>query len=145
MTADKTLPSPAEVNEEARALFAPWVQDLGIIVETMQAGRVIARVPKSAHLNRIGGTLSGQAMMAVADTVMVHAVRAALQVDADIATIQQSTSFFRAVMDADLICDVRLSKQGRAMMFGDCVMYPDGAPDKPAAQATIVYAVIPRR
>jgi len=25
------------------------------------------------------------------------------------------------------------------------VMYPDGAPDKPAAQATIVYAVIPRR
>ncbi len=134
-----------EANTAAKELFAPWVQDLGITVEHCEPGLVRARVPKSERLNRIGGTLSGQAMMAIADTVMVFAVKGAVPPGADIATVQQSTSFFRAVMNADLICEVRLSKQGRSMMFGDCVMYADGQAAKPAAQATLVYAVIPAR
>ncbi len=135
--------------EQARAgaaeWFAPWVQDLGLIVESVDRGAVRVRVPRSERLNRIGGTLSGQAMMAVADTAMVFAVRSCLSHGQNIATVQQSTSFFRAVADADLICEVKVTKEGRSMMFGDCVMYADGQQEKPAAQATLVYAVIAKR
>lgn len=125
--------------------FAPWVRDLGMQIENLERGRVTVRVPASAHLNRVGGILSGQAMMAIADTAMVFAVRSCAQPDTDIATVQQSTSFFRGVRDADLICEVSVRKEGRTMMFGDCVMHADGQPEKPVAQATLVYAVIPRR
>jgi len=134
-----------EAREGAEAWFAPWVKDLGLQVEAVERGKVRVRVPKSDRLNRIGGTLSGQAIMAIADTAMVFATRSCTDATNDIATVQQSTSFFRAVIDADLICEVTVSKEGRIMMFGDCLMYADGMRDKPAAQATLVYAVIPRR
>lgn len=134
-----------QAREGAREWFAPWVKDLGLLVETVERGRVTVRVPKSERLNRIGGTLSGQAMMAIADTAMVFATRTCADPESDIATVQQSTSFYRAVTDADLICEVTVAKEGRSMMFGDCLMYADGQKDKPAAQATLVYAVIPRR
>ncbi|WP_416896685.1 MAG: PaaI family thioesterase [Minwuia sp.] len=141
---------PSEISleaarEGASSWFAPWVKDLGIEIEDIARGRVTARVPKNDRLTRIGGIMSGQAMMAVADTVMVFAIRSCLSDGQDIATVQQSTSFFRAVADADLICEVTITKEGRTMMFGDCVMYADGQREKPAAQATVVYAVIPKR
>lgn len=135
----------AEAQKAAETWFAPWVKDLGIRVEAIERGFVRVRVPSNPRLVRTGGILSGQAMMAVADTVMVFAIRSILGRDGDIATVQQSTSFFRAVAEADLICEVRVSKSGRTMMFGDCLMYADGQADKPAAQATLVYAVIPGR
>lgn len=134
-----------EARAAAETWFAPWVKDLGIQVEAVERGLVRVRVPKSDRLNRIGGTLSGQAMMAIADTAMVFATRTCTDPANDIATVQQSTSFFRAVTDADLICEVTVSKEGRSMMFGDCLMYADGQREKPAAQATLVYAIIPRR
>ena len=134
-----------EARSGAREWFAPWVQDLGIEVEVVERGFVRVRVPSSDRLNRIGGTLSGQAMMAIADTAMVFATRTCTDPGNDIATVQQSTSFFRAVTDTDLICEVTVAKEGRSMMFGDCLMYADGQKEKPAAQATLVYAVIPRR
>lgn len=143
---DESTPFTLEkAREAAETWFAPWVKDLGLVVEDISRGSVRVRLPNNARLNRVGGILSGQAMMAVADTAMVFAVRSALRGEADIATVQQSTSFFRAVADMDLICEARVAKEGRSMMFGDCTLYADGQPDKPAAQATLVYAIIPKR
>ncbi|MDF1719582.1 MAG: PaaI family thioesterase [Minwuia sp.] len=146
--ADLTETAPfmlEQAKEAAETWFAPWVKDLGLVVEDISRGFVRVRLPNNARLNRVGGILSGQAMMAVADTAMVFAVRSALRGEADIATVQQSTSFFRAVADTDLICEARVTKEGRSMMFGDCALFADGQADKPAAQATLVYAVIPKR
>ena len=134
-----------QAKEAAETWFAPWVKDLGLRVEEIRPGFVRVRLPNNARLNRVGGILSGQAMMAVADTAMVFAVRSALRGEADIATVQQSTSFFRAVADTDLLCEAQVTKEGRSMMFGDCTLYAEGQREKPAAQATLVYAVIPKR
>lgn len=134
-----------EAREGAEQWFAPWVKDLGLVVESVERGQVRLRIPKNERLNRMGGILSGQAMMAVADTAMVFAIRSCLAERQNIATVQQSTSFFRAVADADLICEARVVKEGRTTMFGDCLLYADGQAGKPAAQATVVYAVIPNR
>lgn len=135
----------AEARRGAEDWFAPWVKDLCLVVEEIERGRVRLRIPKNDRLNRMGGILSGQAMMAVADTAMVFAIRSCLSGGENIATVQQSTSFFRAVADADLICEARVVKEGRTTMFGDCLLHADGQAEKPAAQATVVYAVIPNR
>lgn len=54
--------------------FAPWVQALGLKVETVGPHSVTLRLPQSEQLSRVGGMLCGQAMMAAADTAMVLAL-----------------------------------------------------------------------
>jgi hypothetical protein len=55
-------------------LFAPWVQALGLKVESLDAESVTLRLPQDPQLSRVGGMLCGQAMMAAADTAMVLAL-----------------------------------------------------------------------
>ncbi len=54
-------------------LFAPWVQALGLQVESFGADEVTLPLPQSDQLARVGGILCGQAMMAAADSAMVLA------------------------------------------------------------------------
>ena len=56
------------------AYFAPWVQALGLRVESFAADSVTLRLPRGDQLSRTGGMLCGQAMMAAADTAMVLAL-----------------------------------------------------------------------
>ena len=44
--------------------FAPWVQDLGLVVEEIGDRHAVLRLPWSPRLAREGGSLSGQALMA---------------------------------------------------------------------------------
>lgn len=131
--------------EQARAnipeWFAPWIQDMDLQVEAVERGMARLRVPANDRLNRMGGIMCGQAMMAVADTAMVFAAFSVLDEPREIATVQQSTSFFRAAAGKDLICEARITKPGRTMLFGECNLYLDGQPEKPVGQAALVYAV----
>ena len=83
--------------------FPTWVQDLGLMFEEIGAGHVRLRLPASDHLNRVGGVISGQALMAMADTAMVFAVASHYDDDRDLVTVTQNTSFLRANVGADVI------------------------------------------
>ena len=51
--------------------MAPWVKDLNIqVLETSVNGAVL-KMPYGEHLARIGGIISGQSMLAFADSAMV--------------------------------------------------------------------------
>jgi uncharacterized protein (TIGR00369 family) len=121
--------------------FAPWVRDLGLQVEVVGSGHAVLRLPWSQRLAREGGALSGQAMMAAADTATVIAISGARGGFVPMTTIQQSTTFQRPVTDADLIITARVTKLGRTLAFADVIMSVPGAED-PAAHATTVYAVL---
>jgi uncharacterized protein (TIGR00369 family) len=134
--------TPADGDRILKDNFAPWVQDLGLRVESLDpAGVAVLRLPWSQRLAREGGALSGQAMMAAADTATVLAVSAARGAFVPMTTVQQSTTFQRPVMEADVIVTARLSKLGRALAFADIELHADGASD-PAARATTVYAIL---
>jgi acyl-coenzyme A thioesterase PaaI-like protein len=60
------------------ANFAPWVQDLALRVESVDAEGAMLRLPFDAKLIRVGGIVCGQALMSAADTTMVIAVSAKL-------------------------------------------------------------------
>ncbi|MET9375409.1 PaaI family thioesterase [Streptomyces sp. NPDC003035] len=121
--------------------FAPWVLDLGLSVVSVDGQEAVLRLPWSERLAREGGGLSGQALMAAADTATVIAVAAARGGFVPMTTVQQSISFQRAVLAADVLVRARLTKAGKRMAFADITMTAEGS-EETAAHATAVYALL---
>ncbi|MFI6273786.1 PaaI family thioesterase [Streptomyces sp. NPDC050988] len=121
--------------------FAPWVLELGLKIEELREARAVLRLPWSGRLAREGGSLSGQALMAAADTATVIAVSAARGAYGPMTTVQQSTTFQRAVTDADVLVEAVVTKLGRRMAFADVTMTAEGT-EEIAARASTVYALL---
>ncbi|MFD9380752.1 PaaI family thioesterase [Streptomyces sp. NPDC059999] len=133
--------TPADADKILADNFAPWVLALGLTVRETGERHAVLRLPWSDDLARDGGGLSGQALMAAADTATVIAISAARGAYGPMTTVQQSTSFQRPVIGADVLIDVRITKLGKRMAFADITMTPDGS-DEPAAKASTVYALL---
>jgi uncharacterized protein (TIGR00369 family) len=133
--------TPADGNAILRENFASWVRDLGLVVEEVDTGHATVRLPWSDRLARQGGALSGQALMAAADTTTVVAISAARGGYGPMTTVAQSTTFQRAVVGADVLITARVTKLGRTLAFVDVTMTPVGAPAA-AAHASTVYALL---
>ncbi|MFI9155373.1 PaaI family thioesterase [Streptomyces sp. NPDC053367] len=131
----------AEADKILSANFAPWVLELGLTVAELGDQRAVLRLPWSAALAREGGALSGQALMAAADTATVIAVSAARGAFVPMTTVQQSTSFQRAVTGSDVLVEAVLTKLGRRMAFAEIAM-TDATSGELAAKATTVYALL---
>ncbi|HET6212872.1 MAG TPA: PaaI family thioesterase [Micromonosporaceae bacterium] len=131
--------TPADGNAILKEHFAPWVQDLGLVVEDVGDRHATLRLPWSDRLARQGGAMSGQALMAAADTSTVIAIAAARDGFGPMTTVQQSTTFQRPIVDADTMITARITKLGRTLAFVDVAMVVDGAM---AAHASTVYAIL---
>ena len=132
-------------------IFAPWVLDLKLSVERIdhtappdaadwQPGAIL-RLPFSEHLCRNGGTISGQALMAFADTAMVIANFAANRGYRQMTTVDQTTHFMRAVTSSDVLADARVVRMGRTMSFGR-VTLSGAADNKPVAMVSSAFAFL---
>ncbi|MFF3425699.1 PaaI family thioesterase [Streptomyces sp. NPDC002602] len=133
--------TPADADKILADNFAPWVLALGLTVRETGDRHAVLRLPWSDDLARDGGGLSGQALMAAADTATVIAISAARGAYGPMTTVQQSTSFQRPVVGTDVMIDVRITKLGKRMAFADITMTPDGSTE-PAAKASTVYALL---
>ncbi|MGH9042842.1 MAG: PaaI family thioesterase [Acidimicrobiia bacterium] len=130
---------PADGDAILKDNFAPWVQDLGLTVEAVGDDHATLRLPWSDRLAREGGAMSGQALMAAADTATVIAISSARGGFVPMTTVQLSATFQRAVTGKDVLVTARLTKLGRTMAFADITMTADGVI---AAHATTVYALV---
>ncbi|TDE27101.1 PaaI family thioesterase [Actinomadura sp. 6K520] len=128
-----------KAEEILRDNFAPWVLDLGLVVEEVGDGTAVLRLPWSERLAREGGALSGQALMAAADTAVVIAVSGAKGGFVPMTTVQLSTSFQRPVVGKDVLVGVEVTKLGRTLAFAEIDMTVDSAT---VARASAVYAII---
>ncbi|MFF0200751.1 PaaI family thioesterase [Streptomyces sp. NPDC005017] len=131
----------ADADKILSANFASWVLELGLTVEALGDQRAVLRLPWSSTLAREGGALSGQALMAAADTATVIAVSAARGGFVPMTTVQQSTSFQRAVTGSDVLVEAVLTKLGRRTAFAEIAM-TDAASGELAAKASTVYALL---
>lgn len=122
--------------------FAPWVAELGIRIERVDDEGVRARLPYSEAIVRPGGAVIGQALMAVADTLLVIAFCERMKRRATMATVSLTTNFLRASIGKDVIAEARAVRIGRSTAFGQVDMFADGDPD-PIAQALATFAVLP--
>ncbi|MBD0839620.1 MULTISPECIES: PaaI family thioesterase [unclassified Streptomyces] len=131
----------AEADKILADNFAPWVLALGLTVQRLGDDRAMLRLPWSDGLAREGGALSGQALMAAADTATVIAVSAARGGYGPMTTVQQSTSFQRAVVGSDVLIEAVVTRLGRRTAFADITMTAAKSGEL-AAKASTVYALL---
>ena len=124
-----------------RENFAPWIHDLGLVVEDVGGSAARLRLPFSTRLTRVGGTICGQALMSFADTAMVIAISGASGGFRPMTTVGQTTSFLRPVSEHDVIADARVLRLGRTLAFGEVAMRAANA-DSLAAHVTTTYAIL---
>lgn len=121
--------------------FAPWVQALGLQVDSFGTGEVTLRLPQSEQLSRVGGMLCGQAMMAAADTAMVLALISQFGEFRPCTTVQMNTSFLKPLSGQDALVQARVIRAGKSLAFGEIDIR--GAQDgKSACRATTTYALL---
>ena len=141
----------AEARRVLGEVFAPWVMDLNLSIERFDSAPsgeavdwqpgAILRLPFSERLCRNGGTVSGQALMAFADTSMVIANLAANRGYRPMTTVDQTTHFMRAVSASDVLADARVVRLGRTMSFGR-VTLSSATDNKPVAMVSSAFAML---
>jgi len=114
-------------------VFSPWGQDLGLLVERVEASRppgapadwqpgAAVRLPFRPHICRDGAVAAGPALMALADAALMIACSAAWNGYRPMTTIDQTIHFLRPV-NFDVVADARVVRIGRTTSFGRVMLY----------------------
>jgi uncharacterized protein (TIGR00369 family) len=122
-------------------VFARWVQDLDLSVESVSADAAVLRMTFSDRLCRDNGVICGQALMSLADTAMVFAVSGAVGAYIPMTTVDQSIHFLRPAAKADVLAEARVVRAGKTMAFGSVTLKVDGD-ERPVAMAQTAYALM---
>ncbi|MBB3019369.1 uncharacterized protein (TIGR00369 family) [Microvirga lupini] len=111
-----------------------------------EVGPLSARMRMAYHDRHIrpGGTISGPAMMALADLALYVAILAHIGPVALAVTTSLNFNFLRKPEQRDLIADCRLLKLGKRLAVGDVSIYSDGSSDV-VCHATGTYSIPERR
>ena len=123
------------------AVFARWVQDLNLSVESIGADAAVLRMKFSDKLCRDNGVICGQALMSLADTAMVFAVSGAVGAYIPMTTVDQSIHFLRPAANADVLAEARVVRAGKTMAFGSVTLKVAGD-ERPVAMAQTAYALM---
>ena len=132
-------------------IFPQWVQDLALLVESIETVRppgappdwqpgATVRLPYSRKVCSDGAAVCTQALMVLADTAMVLACSAAWNGYRPMTSIDQTTHFLRPV-NFDVVADARVVRIGRNESFGR-VMLLNAVDRRPIGMAASAYAVL---
>lgn len=123
-------------------VFADWVRMLELRLLEARRGEVVLALPVTARHVHAGKVMSGQSLMAAADSAMVLAVSSHLGSFQPMTTVQLQTSFLRPVsQDArEARVVARVLRLGKSLAFGE-IRITTGA-DLLAAHATTTYALL---
>jgi acyl-coenzyme A thioesterase PaaI-like protein len=127
-----------------------WMQELGLLVEAVEAGRpagappdwqpgAVIRLPFSEKVCR-DGVVCPQALMAAADTAMTLACAAAWNGYRSMSVVDQTMHFLRPVK-FDVLADARIVRIGRTANFGR-VMLSSATEKRPVGMVSTAYAML---
>ncbi len=134
-----------EINEICEASL-PWVGMLGFEVAEIGHGNCRVRLPPRVEFLRPGGTVSGPALMSLADYGMYVAVLSAIGRVELAVTTNLTCNFLRRPKPGAVVADCRLVKLGRRLAFGEVSLYSEGDEDGgPVAHVTATYSIPPDR
>lgn len=131
----------AAATDLLNTVFARWVQDLDLSVESVSAEAAVLRMKFSDKLCRDNGVICGQALMSLADTAMVFAVSGAVGAYIPMTTVDQSIHFLRPAAKADVLAEACVVRAGKTMAFGSVTLRMDGD-ERPVAMAQTAYALM---
>ncbi|MFN7169079.1 MAG: PaaI family thioesterase [Pannonibacter sp.] len=113
-------------------------------VESLEPGVAVMRFTASERHLRPGGTVSGPAMMALADLAAYVVILGHIGPVALAVTTNLNINFLRKPAPGDLIATCRLMKLGKRLAVVDCAIAGEGEAEL-AAHATATYSVPPER
>ena len=124
------------------SVVSPWVAELDLEVLQAALGEVVLALPVQPRHVHGGGVLSGQTLMAAADTAMILAVVTRLGEFKPMTTVQLQTSFLKSVPagSAPLRVVASVLRMGRKLVFGE--IHIRNAEGDLVAHATTTYALL---
>lgn len=126
----------------------PLTRQLKVRVDTLGPGWARITLPGSTEWIRAGGTVSGPAIMALADTALYAAVLTRIGLEPMAVTSDLSIRFLRAPAPEDLRSEARVLRLGRRQAVGEIRMWSGEDEERLVAHATGTYALpgpTPRR
>lgn len=120
----------------------PWAVDVGMTLESIDAGKAVMRLPFDDGMLRPGGTVSGPTMMALADATMYAVVLSAIGIVKLAVTTSFNINLLHRRLPADLMADGRLLKLGKRLAVIEVTLHSDGHKE-PVAHATGTYSIPP--
>lgn len=134
--------------EEVDAFLAaefPQIADGGPTYEVEDVGYGAARMRLLYHERHLrpGGTVSGPAMMALADVALYVALLGAIGPVKLAVTTNLSINFLRRPEPRDVVAVCRYLKIGRTLAVGEAELFSDGG-DEPVAHVVATYSIPPR-
>ena len=118
--------------------FALWVRQLSLGV--IRRHPLEMRLANRPEINRIGGLICGQALMAAADTAMVLAITDALGGFVEMATLAMNTQFMAPVTGEDGRLEIAVNKLGKSIAFGEVRIFGMDSGTL-CAHATLTYSI----
>ena len=143
---NRDKPMPVMTAEELENfLYSHFPERLSRPFRVERVDDRFARVRLIYHDSQLrpGGTISGPALMTLADTAMYMALLAEIGPVALAVTTNLNINFLRKPGQADVLAEARLLKLGKRLAVGDVLMYSEGERD-PVAHATVTYSIPPR-
>ena len=130
----------AAANGLFERVLAPWVKELGLVVESVDPQTTVLLLPDAPQLKHSGGVVCGQVLMAAADSAMVVAFSAALGGFRPMTTVNLNTTFLRPIGGGDMRVRARVIRVGKSLLYGEVEIV--GADGRVAAHATTTYALV---
>ncbi len=126
---------------------APFMVDLGVEPTEVGEGRVSTKLElQTRHLQHTGQAHAGVSAT-LADHTMGAAAQTLVQGDGLVITAELKTSLLRPATGERLVCEARVLKPGRNLMFTEAEVYAErGGTRTLVAKASATMAVVqPRR
>ena len=118
----------------------PLFNFLGVKVVEIATDRAVLRLPVKPEFIQGGGLAAGGILATLLDETMAHAVLAGNRPGDHTATVDMSISYFRPVnKHADLVCEARVTKRGKRVVFVEGVVRNNG---HEAARATASFLIV---
>lgn len=139
---DSPPPSPRAIEKIVHRgvpLAAAW----GIEVLRAEGGAATCRLPWREELLRPGGTMSGPALMGLADVAMWAALLGLAGGRDESLTTGLSINFLHRLPPGPVLAEARVLKRGR-IIFGEVTIRREGAAEIAAHVTTSWAAVTPR-
>lgn len=124
----------------------PQIHQDGRVFSVEAVGPLIGRMRMRAGARHVrpGGTLSGPAMMTLADLVFYVAILANIGPVGLAVTTNLSFNFLRKPPPGDLLAECRLLKIGKRLAVGEASLRSEGS-DEIVCHATGTYSIPPQR